>query len=110
MREALINCPLTDNDGNDVSHVREAAIKTLCDLFGGCTIIDARGVWKGKDQLYDEPTRGLVVACEPGDVSDGILRGVAHYIIREAKQEAVYVRYPSGDVEIVYPPRQEEAA
>jgi hypothetical protein len=102
MREALIICPKHGNDGADLLPVRAHVAKRLMRAFGGCTVREAAGMWEGPDGAdYCEPVWELVAACEPGPDAEATLRDCAADVARLGNQLAVYVRFPSGDVEII---------
>lgn len=102
MREALFICPTKDNDGADLTGIRDEAISQLCSCFGGCSVRPAYGTWCGPDgKVYQEDVWELVAAYEPTDSNDSILRGIATRTGVKGKQLAVYVRLGSGEVEIL---------
>jgi hypothetical protein len=102
LRESLITVPVNDNDGHSLAAVSEAAQMQLAHAFNGVTTIAACGKWiDAKGKIFAEPVTQLITAYEPAPRNDAILRGIARDIGREAKQFAVYVRYASGDVEIL---------
>lgn len=101
MREALIILPIQGNDGTDLSAAHAALAKDICRTFGGATISEARGMWiDPTGRLFDEPVRQYAVACEDNAASVAALRGMADGIGRVARQQSMYLRLPSGDVEI----------
>lgn len=103
MREAKIIVPVNDNTGALIPSVTMYARDALIDAFGGCTIREAEGCWFDRDagELYCEPVRELIVACDPMIESVSALRRIAREVGRRAKQQSVYVRFASGDVELV---------
>jgi hypothetical protein len=102
MREALIICPQHDNDGKSLQHVKHYAELALCKAFGGCTVSSAKGSWVDpQGNLISEPVWQLVAACDASADNARKLESVARYIGTEGKQQAVYLRYPSGDVQIL---------
>ena len=102
MREAKIIAPLRDNDGLSLAHQIALAQSELVKAFGGCTRSLAVGSWCAPDgTLMTEDVCQLVAACEPGRWADATLGAIAQRFGVAARQLAVYVRYASGDVEII---------
>ena len=101
MREALIILPKADNHGHDLTQVRNATLTRMIDAFGGCTVRDAQGYWVDKGKLYNEPVTELVSAYAPTEFNDQTLREIATHAGHDAKQLAVYVRFASGEVELI---------
>ena len=102
MRESVVICPVTDNDGRSLEALRDLATMALADRFGGCTVREARGCWvcpKGK--LYSERVWELVSAYEPSAAHNAALRRIALMIGIEGRQLAVYCKFASGTVEII---------
>lgn len=103
MREGLINVPKFDNDGNSLDAAINAAMSSIAEMFGGVTAIEAQGLWLGPDGTpYREPIVQLVTAYDPASgMHDAYLKGIAKFVGEQTKQLAMYVRYASGDVEII---------
>lgn len=102
MREACIICPQHDSAGHSLQHVKHYAEKALCNAFGGCTTLSAKGSWVDpRGELITEPVWQIIAAYEPNVTDDHKLASVARYIGHEGKQQAVYVRYADGNVEII---------
>jgi hypothetical protein len=102
MREGLINLPKYDNAGKPLDTVTEGLLSALTDAFGGVTAIDAQGSWKHDGKLYREPVTQLVVAYDPhSDRDNQTLRNLAVAAGTVTGQLAMYVRYASGEVEII---------
>lgn len=102
MRESMIIVPKTGNNGENLAAVISATADALTCRFGGCTIRDATGCWRDKaGKLYMEPVAECVAACEANAESNAVLRELAQRVGHDAKQLAIYVRYPSGDVDII---------
>jgi hypothetical protein len=99
----MIVCPKADNAGVCLKSVRDVALGYLVDKFGGATVRDAVGIWRDPKtgHLHNEPVWELVSAYEPSQASHNVLQGVAQWLGEAGRQEAVYVRFASGDVEIV---------
>lgn len=101
-REAMIICPINDNDGVTLVDTINDTSRALAEAFGGCTMVDAMGVWKARPGVFQrEPVKQLIAAYEPNRTNDAKLRKLAVKFGCEAWQEAMYVRYASGDVEII---------
>jgi hypothetical protein len=102
MREAMIIVPQFDNDHAPLKHVRAVVAKRLMAAFGGCTIRTAHGSWlDSKGHAVIEPVWEIVAACEDTPANVHALRATAIDAGHMGKQEAVYCRFPSGDVEII---------
>lgn len=111
MREGMVVCPQHDNARRSLQHVKHYAEIALSRAFGGVTAIAAKGSWvNAQGELIQEPVWQLVSAYEPSQANDETLAKVARYIGGEGKQDAVYVRYASGDVDILDTKRATEAA
>lgn len=102
MREAMITLPQHDNDRHSLQHVRHYAEKALAKSFGGFTVANAKGGWvNGRGELLSEPVWTFAVAYEPTPANDAKLTSIARYMGTEGKQQAMYVRYASGEVHIL---------
>lgn len=111
MREACVILPQYDNNGASLQRVKRYVEKTLAKQFGGFTCVNAHGGWiNGRGETVQEPVWQFIVACEPTADNDAKLTSIARYIGTEGKQEAVYVRYASGDVQIIETAAQAVAA
>lgn len=111
MREALLIVPTKDNSGHDLRYVRDMAVAALVGHFGGCTVSFGRGHWTDDaGKVVSEPVYQLMAACEPTDTAASLLRSVARLVLFAAKQSAVYLRLPSGDVELVTAAVEAQAA
>lgn len=102
MREARIILPKIDNNGHDLASAHAALARDICRAFGGVTASDTRGMWVGYDgTLYDEPGTAYDVAMDATEENAATLRDLAVRYGQLCGQEAVYVRYTCGTVEIV---------
>lgn len=111
MKEACIICPQQDNDRHSLQHVRHYAELAMCKAFGGCTVANAKGSWVDpQGKLVSEPVWTFTSACEPNEASNRTLEKIARYIGHEGRQQAVYLRYPSGDVSILDTAEQHKEA
>lgn len=89
MREARLILPTVSSSLN--------AIEEINKVFGGSTVTTGAGYWKGTsenifvvDVGYDETAK-----------SDAELYNIARTFLDDAKQEAVYLRYGNGHVQMV---------
>lgn len=102
MREGLIILPQQTNEGESLDALRTATVADLVDRFGGATVRNAVGSWRDDSgKLYQEPVWELVTAYEPTPDNDALLKAIAADVGRAANQLAVYLRYASGNVEIL---------
>lgn len=102
MREARIILPKADNAGKSLDHAHAELAMMLCKAFGGATATDSNGMWVSPSgKLYAEPGTAYDVAMEDKAENDVTLRSIAVRFGRLCQQEAMYVRYASGAVEIV---------
>lgn len=93
MREARLILPTTDA-------TIQAVGKTINDVsarFGGVTITEGYGRWKSEQ----EDVFILDIAYEPSFINDSELYDLANAFREDAKQEAVYLRYGNGFVQLV---------
>jgi hypothetical protein len=93
--------PLRRNDGKPVGNREfEGLLKVLLALTGGFTVSGpVRGVWKGKERVYDERNYRVEVACDAKTVKD-----VRRWIVevgRRLGQEAMYCEVRKDRVEII---------
>lgn len=102
MREARIILPNADNNGQSLQLLHGELARTLCRRFGGATASTTRGMLVSNDgTFYDEPGTSYDVAMDDTAENAETLRSIAFAFGRRARQEAMYVRYASGVVEIV---------
>lgn len=102
MREAMIILPQFDNDKQPLKSVRAHLARALMHAFGGCTITTAHGSWlDDKGHPVIEPVWQLVSACDDTKANVQSIRALAIDAGHKAKQAAMYIRLPSGDVEII---------
>lgn len=103
MREGLITIPNKDNDGTSLNELIEQTMLLLAKRFGGATAIEAQGSWIANDgKLYREPVTQIVTAYDPADEqADNFIFDTAVMVGLKAKQLAMYVRYASGNVQII---------
>ncbi|MGH1415361.1 MAG: molybdenum cofactor biosynthesis protein MoaE [Pelagimonas sp.] len=93
--------PAQDNDGSDNSAIITAAIKDMCQLYGGATVYDAAGYWiNDNGHLYEDAVKVLVSAATKPDEAKAELTKLARDILDATDQEAVFVSV-GGDAEII---------
>lgn len=97
LREAMVIAPAGGGGA-----ARETLERSLIDAFGGFTKSWADGAWRADDgRLHREPVMQYVVAMAPNRVNDLKLKYIAQRFGRDAQQISVYIRYASGDVELL---------
>lgn len=101
LREARIIAPLSGNSGEYLGAAHFDLCQSLLDTFQGYTQTEARGGWRNLGTTIVEPVICYDVACVDTDGARVALRNIAEIFKRQAKQECVYVRFPTGDVELV---------
>lgn len=101
-REGMIAIPQNGNNGHSLDGLRKQIIAALISSFGGATAVNAMGYWQSPNgELFQEPITQLVSAYEPTPENDSKLKAIAERIGKDGSQLAVYVRYASGNVEIL---------
>ena len=111
LREARIILPNADNDGLPLTMAHAGLARTLCATFGGLTAVPVRGMWVGPNgKLYDEPGTAYDVAADDTPANRAALIQIARDVGQRCQQEAMYVRFPSGDVTILNTAPSELAA
>jgi hypothetical protein len=104
MREGMIIVPKYDNAGNPLVHVVDECIKAMADAYGGVTVREAFGAWRNPKtgEMQAEPVVELVSAYNPESLADDAkLTDLARTVADKGGQHSVYIRYASGDVEII---------
>jgi hypothetical protein len=101
MREAVIVLPVNFNDGKPMAAAHNWLRRKLSDTFGGFTAHEAVGGWSTGGVVQIEPVVRYVVACPTDKQARVTLRLIAADLQRMGKQEAIYLRMPSGDVEFI---------
>lgn len=52
-----------DNNGVSLAPLNEKIQATVCDRFGGCTMVDSQGLWvDGCDQLFTDESYRMIVS------------------------------------------------
>jgi len=93
--------PQRDNDGREIEGALTSLEKALCHYFGGFTRLESYGGWFDGGKVVREAVYVYDVACDLTNDTAVKLRHLAVALLRDARQQAVYLRYPSGYVEIV---------
>jgi len=102
MREARIILPLADNDGKPVDTAHEYLKGRLCRLFGGFTATPVMGGWMDDSgRLYEDRSIAYDVAMEDTYENARKVGSIAEIAGQMAKQLAMYVRLPNGNVQIL---------
>lgn len=102
MREAMVICPMKDNEGVSLEAVRMYAEHEMSTAFGGVTTTASSGSWVSpQGELITEPVWQLVSAMDANEKNDATLKSIAKRILRHGKQQAVYMRAANGDVHIL---------
>lgn len=100
-REARIIAPQRDNDGREVEAALQSLEQSLSHSFGGFTRTAGYGGWFDGGKVVKEAVHVYDVACDLTSDTAVKLRHIAVGLLRDARQQAVYLRYPNGHVEIV---------
>lgn len=103
LREATLKMPSHDNDGNLLNDLKVKLEKNILDIFGGFSLQRTESVWldAATGKVYNEPILTYVIAMEQGADNDLKLTGLADLVKLEGKQEAVYVRFADGNVQLI---------
>lgn len=103
LKEARIVMPSPAGDGMDHESLRTAIVAA----FGGYTCTTGVGAWRPADSdttIVDKVAIYDVAIEAERDASWDMLFQIAMQAGRDLKQEAVYIRYPDGAVEIAKVP------
>lgn len=102
LNTATIIVPLKDNDGSDNSAVIDRTIRSLCETHGGATSWVAKGYWvNANGKLFADDVVVIQSAMTKSEGNREALRALAALVLADTDQEAVYVSYPGGEVEII---------
>ena len=102
MREARIILPEDDNAGASLNAVHKKLESRLCDAFGGFSRTSGVGGWNNQHgTTFTETVRIYDIACENSLQSCHALLALARWLRAEARQEAIYLRQPGGEVQFV---------
>lgn len=98
-REARLICPILDNDGNPVGEALQSVETALGEAFGGFTYFVGDGVWYNPaGKRFADGVNIYDVAIDDTPNSRHRLRQIALQFLKDAKQQAVYLRWPDGEV------------
>lgn len=120
MREARIILPTHGNGvyGEDALTIHALARGKLVLAFGGITVSAGLGIWKSPEgEEIEEPIliydiavgRNLIYDVREANTADATIRRIAVGAAKALKQHSVYVRYTTGDVEIIPIPANDNA-
>lgn len=103
MRPGQITLPVLCNDGKTpLAQTHQRLASLLLAAFDGCTAVFGSGMWNHPEKgTQVEEVYVYTVAYVPSDSGDVALRAIATTIGQEAGQDAMYVQYASGIVDIV---------
>lgn len=101
MKLAAIILPLIDNEGADLFMEHQRLKHQLLYGWGGYTSYETIGGWKGANNMVEgEKAIKYEVAMDRADITR--FRELAIATCRYARQEAVMIVTPNGDVEFVH--------
>ena len=106
-REARIILPCFDNKGTSLENVKRVLEIKLAQEVGGYTLITSgRGSWmNGEDtflrQVVTETVWVFDIAVHDNAGNNEALRCIAVALKDDAKQDAIYLRLPNGEVHFV---------
>lgn len=102
MREARLILPVQGNDGQELLPFHLLLRRMLVRTWGGYNSSHVTGGWVDHaGTLYEDEGIAYDVAMEPHEGNNQILRSLAVDFGSRMGQLGVYLRYPSGDVEIL---------
>lgn len=99
-KESRIVFPQTDNDGLSLKSLQNKFEEKLVIKFGGFTMMQGQGGWRSphSNKTFLEPVWFYDVAVEDCKEIESELFKLATWLKKEARQETIYLRYPSGIV------------
>lgn len=92
-----IICPHLDNDGNSLVKQLATFEDLLLEHCGGFTAHDVRGAWRNEHGETFRDVSTLYTVATSRDMAEQL----ALIYLRDARQEAVYVKLPGGKSAIV---------
>ena len=102
MLEAKFVLPIATPSGRDLTGLHDALEIELCQVFGGFHAERVRGGWKSPEgNLQIETCFAYTVAMPSTNETGARLRAIAVHYARLAEQQAYYLRFANGEVEIV---------
>jgi hypothetical protein len=97
LREALVILPDSKND----KPIHATLKRELCNVFGGYTATPCQGGWVNpQGELIEDYGTAYSVAMLDSEANRAVFKEIANTIGKLAKQQAMYVRYANGEVEI----------
>lgn len=99
-KESRIVFPQIDNDGTSLKRLQNRFEEKIVMKFGGFTLVEGQGGWRSphSSKTYLEPVWFYDIAVEDCKESELELLKLATWLKKEARQEAIYLRYPNGNV------------
>ncbi len=102
LKEARLIVPMQDNDGHPSDDILSEVRSRMLDVFGGYTETVGMGGWADAGSIYREPVAIFDVAIDPFDsTKTGALLALAQHVRQQLYQEAVYLRWYDGDIQLV---------
>lgn len=103
LRESRIIFPQSDNNGSSLRWLQTRFEDRVVAHFGGFTMSEGKGVWESKltGKIYFESVWFYDIAVINDENSKRILFEIARWLKNKSKQEAIYLRYPDGEVTFV---------
>ncbi len=100
-REAKIILPMVDNSGNSLETVHTKLGEELTMTFGGATVdFGQAGLWRNRfGEIKSEPVAIYLVAVNDDPEARTQLNEIAKRYGEQARQQVVYVRHASGEVQ-----------
>ena len=78
-----------DNDGVSLAPLNDKIKLTACLRFGGCTLVDSRGLWNDGDKLFADDSYRMIVAFNNDDKAMDHLLDLIKLELVGGNQEAV---------------------
>lgn len=107
MRNASLILPLFDNDSRSLADLHTDLRRDLLDAFGGFTASDVTGAWRdessGLEYVDDSIRYDVARDWAPRDVA--LLTDIAESYCGAARQLALCMIDPNGQVAFVHPPK-----
>jgi hypothetical protein len=110
MREAKIILPKADNDGRKLDSLHNLLSRTLAAVFGGFTKATVYGGWFDEGKYFEDESWEYRIAMDNTPENVSKVETLAYDLCEKARQYAIYVVYPSGDVSILNPSERRVAA
>jgi hypothetical protein len=101
MKEARIIMPVFDNDGGSLDVVHRWLKNQLANTFGGYTTLPALGGWSNEGNAQEERVIAYDVAMPDVPANHRLVERIATELLDRGKQQAIYVRFPGGEVKLI---------